>query len=316
MKLNHKTTINTSARHGFSLIELMIVIAIIGILMAIILPALSGVNRRAAVVEQSAEFSKIDTAISQFASDMGVEPWSEIILTENGSSASWDPTSATKIRRIWPTFNFTQDIDFNGDLLVTGDAGGGGTITLTGSECLLFFLAGVLDRDSDGNGSISPAELDRSAPVTHLGFSKNPINPFSKTGANRQGPWFTFDVGRMKDVDAVFDGMPEYFATLGDASVPIHFASANNGQGYYSWTTIYVQSDGRTAWNKDSHQLIAAGSDNELGFVPDPYLYPIAPTAPLPPLPRLQYANTDSVNGRSKEADNVTNFKQGSTLGD
>ena len=312
MKLNHKTTINTSARHGFSLIELMIVIVIIGILMAIVLPALSGVNRRAAVVEQSAEFSKIDTAIAQFASDMGVEPWSEIILTENAGPpalAPWDPTSKTKIRRIWPTFNFTQDIDFNGDLLITGDASGGGTITLTGSECLLFFLAGVLDRDANGDGSISAAELDPAAPVTHLGFSKNPVNPFSKTGANRQGPWFNFDVGRMKDVDAVYDGMPEYFATLGDASVPIHFASANNGQGYYTGVAIYVQSDGRTAWNKDGHQLISAGSDNELGFVP----YPAPPT---PANTRLQYANTDSVNGRSKEADNVTNFKQGSTLGD
>lgn len=304
MKLTHQISRPRHTRHGFSLIELLVVIVIIGILMALVLPALAAVRRRAAVAEQAAEFSKIDTAITQFTSDMGVEPWSEIILTENGSSATWDPTSATRIRRIWPTFNFSQDIDFNGDFALTGDASGSGTITLASSECLVFFLAGAFSRDTDGNGSISATEAEM--PAAYLGFSKNPINPYSKTGSNRQGPWFTFDAGRLKDSDG--DGMPEYYPTLGEANVPMHFASSNNGQGYYSGVTVYVQADARTPWNKDGHQLIAAGFDNDLGFVP----YSVPPAA----APRLQYANSESLNGRPLEADNVTNFKQGSTLGD
>ena len=307
MKLNPHNTSPRHTRHGFSLIELLVVIVIIGILMALILPALSGVRRRAAVAEQAAEFSKIDTAITQFTSDMGVEPWSELVVTEDTSVIDWDATpelilSRTRIRRIWPTFGFSGQIDFNGDFAFTGDSSGGGTITLAGSECLVFFLAGPFSRDADGDGSISAAEA--VLPAAYLGFSKNPINPCSTTGTNRQTPWFNFDPDRLTDADS--DGMPEYYPTLGEANVPIHFASANNGQGYYSGVTIYVQADGRTAWNKDSHQLIAAGFDNELGFVP----------YSIPPAARLTYANSGSLSGRPMEADNVTNFKQGSTLGD
>jgi prepilin-type N-terminal cleavage/methylation domain-containing protein len=306
MKLNHHPSLKPAPRHGFSLIELLIVIVIIGILMALIIPTLASIRRTAAVVQQSAEFSKLDTAISQFASDMGVEPWSEIILTENGTSSTWDPASATKIRRIWPTFNFQQDIDFNGDLAFTGDSSGSGRITLTGSECLLFFLGGMLDRDADRNGSISIEELREDAVVTHVGFSKSPVNPFSKTGSNRQGPWFDFDIARKSDKDVqgnIRDYMPEYFATIGDQSTAVHFASANNGQGYFSGVSIYVQSDGRTPWNKDSHQLVAAGFDNVLGFDP------LAGT-------RMTYANAESVSGNLQQADNVASFKPGSTLGD
>lgn len=298
MKLNTTPTRNArQSRHGFTLIELMVVIVIIGILMALILPALAGVRRRAAVSEQAAEFAKIDTAISTFTSDMGVEPWSEIVLTEDPGSVAWDSVSMTRIRRIWPTFNFTATVDFNADGDITD------TITLAGSECLVFFLGGTLSRDADGDGAVSPAEA--SNPPSLIGFSKNPINPCSMTGTNRQGPWFTFEVNRLKDVDS--DGMFEYYPTLGDQNVPIHYASANNGQGYFSGVSIYVQSDGRTPWNKDSHQLVAAGFDNNLGFLP--YVLPAAGI-------RMAYANADSISGRPLESDNVTNFKQGSTLGD
>ena len=138
MKLNPENITPRHTRHGFSLIELLVVMVIIGILMALILPALAAVRRRAAVTEQGAEFSKVDTAITVFTSDMGVEPSSELVVSEDASLASWDSTpelilSRTRLRRIWPTFNFGGLIDFNADGNFTGDASGGGLDGL-GSE--------------------------------------------------------------------------------------------------------------------------------------------------------------------------------------
>ena len=63
MKLNHHPSLKPAPRHGFSLIELLIVIVIIGILMALILPALRGVTGQAAIVEQLSECSKIGTKL-------------------------------------------------------------------------------------------------------------------------------------------------------------------------------------------------------------------------------------------------------------
>ena len=86
---------------------------------------------------------------------------------------------------------------------------------------------------------------------------------------------------------------------------PIPVCSANNGQGYFAGSVLR-SADGRTPWNKDSHQLVAAGFDNDLGFLP---------YARLKHLPnKLQYAKFNI--WPTLEADNVTNFKQGVTLGD
>ncbi|MCL5459979.1 hypothetical protein M3M33_15180, partial [Loigolactobacillus coryniformis] len=73
-------------------------------------------------------------------------------MTENPGVTAWDSVSMTRIRRIWPTFNFAATIDFNAD----GDMAD--AITLAGSECLVFFLGGSLSRDTDGDGTVSVTE--------------------------------------------------------------------------------------------------------------------------------------------------------------
>jgi hypothetical protein len=205
--------------------------------------------------------------------------------------------------------DFTTLVDFNGDNDKTD------VLTLTSSECLLFFLGGMRD------GSSFPLTLETAA-IT--GFSANREKPFARGGDNRTGPQFTFDSGRFIDLDG--DGMPEYRDLATDGDVATVFASSNNGQGYDKLgedknsnnvldagedtngngvlegaVAHYHQSDGTTAWNENSFQLISPGEDGKFGFVTEPQPFVV-----------LTWSAGSTVTG--EQADNISNFAP-STMG-
>jgi hypothetical protein len=157
-----------------------------------------------------------------------------------------------------------------------------------------------MSRDQNGNAIVDPAEV--SLAPTWIGFSKNPVAPFITSGANRHVSLFTFDPARLVDTDS--DGMREYLDSFPGQKTPLHFVSSNNGQGYSPLMSRYVQADQKTAWNKDSHQLISPGIDGDLGF---------NPTAGSK---GVYIDGTELIGTRVAEADNVANFKPGNTLGD
>jgi prepilin-type N-terminal cleavage/methylation domain-containing protein len=320
-----KTQTNRTARprSAFTLLELVIVIAIIGMLSSLLFFGIGGALRGVAVTEVKAEFTQLETAMTTFESDYGVIPPSRIVLTENPGATAWDPVSKSVLRKMFGSnVDFTTLVDFNGDNDKTD------VLTLTSSECLLFFLGGMRnldDEDTNNNGILDAGEdtnnngiIDPIIGKTLTGFSANREKPFARGGDNRTGPQFTFDSGRFIDLDG--DGMPEYRDLATDGDVATVFASSNNGQGYDKLgedknsnnvldagedtngngvlegaVAHYHQSDGTTAWNENSFQLISPGEDGKFGFdvAPNPF---VAQT----------WSPGSTVTG--EQADNISNF--------
>ena len=278
-----QSTSATHRRSGFTILELLIVITIIGILSALLFYAFGGALRTVAVTEVKAEFTQLESSMKKFESDYGVIPPSSIVLTEDPGATAWDVISKSVLRKMFGSnVDFTQVVDFNND----GDTTD--VITLTSSECLLFFLGGMPDGTTG---------------TTLTGFSANKEKPFARGGDNRVDPQFTgFDSNRFIDEDG--DGMPEYRDLATDLSVATIYASSNNGQGYSDSdgsVAHFHQADGATAWNKNSFQLISPGADGDFGFDEEPN-------------PFVVLTWTDSSSATGAQSDNIANFAPG-TMG-
>ncbi len=302
MKRSSNQPATTPSRSGFTLLELLMVIVIIGILMALVLPALSGARTRARIAEVASEISQLDNAISKFKSVYNVEPPSSLYVPSVGGT--WAASDRSKVRAIWPQFDFAT----NGGL-------GAGNFHLNGAECLVFFLGGV---------------PTTSTPRTLLGFSKNPRTPWSSTGTNREGPFFEFRPDRLVDVDG--DTVVEYVDPLPDQQTPYAYFSSQ-GRSYKRTNSV-----GSGLSEQDDFD-IHGGNSNVLDFSAV-YLKTLTPAQPhrssgyqiiSPGFDRLYglggvYTDgTELVNGdlngnsipdvgevwRAVEADNITNFTNG-----
>ena len=323
-------------RAGFTLVELVIVVAIIGILAAIITPAVMRSFGAARDAKVKVEITQLASAVTAFKATFGVEPPSRIVLFEGAADGAdsggndWDDyttysvggeakRSRAWIKRLWTRFDFSAARDLNGD----GDSTD--VYQLNGAECLAFFLGGPCIQVG---GRLAPQ-----------GFSKNPQNPFAPpltTGESREGPFFEFDSARLTNVTGGY--FPEYLDSLPDQTVPYVYFSSYDGQGYdaadgisinsvtlnpyYSVTedtnlngTLDTGEDRITSpastisvieyFNPRSFQIISAGVDNMHGT--GGFFDPARPQVSL----KYGRPATSAANSPQAEYDNITNFNAG-----
>lgn len=112
-------------KHGFTLIELMIVVAIIGILAAVALPAYQDYTVRARVAEGLSLASAAKTAIAENAANGGASlssGWVAPSATSNVSSISIGSTGVITVTTTTRAggFSFTLTPTANGNSLAAG----------------------------------------------------------------------------------------------------------------------------------------------------------------------------------------------------
>ena len=165
-------------RRGFTMIELLMVIVIIGILVSLLLPVVGYAVRAGRVAQVHSEIQAIGQALADFKSQYGIYPPSRILVCEDGDYSDAHvgtnykplvPRSLSVLRRVWPRLAFTSSgvkptipggwYDFNGDHIKNEP------YVMFGHECLAFFLGGIPMQTTDG--------------YALTGFSRNPLNPFT-----------------------------------------------------------------------------------------------------------------------------------------
>lgn len=298
---------------GFTLVELLIVIAVIAVLVTLLLPAIGGVRQRARVAEVTFEIKAIESAMVAFKTQMGGDVPGSITIP--GTTGTWDARSKSIIRQFFPEFDFT----------VNGGADWTAPIVLNGSECLTFFLGGLRKSNTE---------------VELIGFSKNPARPFERTSKNRIGPFFKFNAARMMDFDG--DGVLEYKDPLPSQTQPYVYLAGQSGSyntsfndstspgvwwnndswhptdttqqliqlGYYSTFLVYDTSTAATTAATDTAQERMAGSTpiNPRGY------QIISPGADKRYGTGGLFKADDTGSLSTEDADNITNFHSG-TLG-
>ncbi len=90
----------TKNNYGMTLVEIMIVLAIIGSIMALLLPRIGGAQDKAKVKEAKIQIGQLINAMTQYYSDCGKYPESiDGLLKQDPNCSNWGPEPYFKVQK-------------------------------------------------------------------------------------------------------------------------------------------------------------------------------------------------------------------------
>ena len=116
-----------NAQKGFTLIELMIVVAIIGILAAIAIPAYQNYTKRAHVTEGLNLAGGAKTAVTEYFSSKGQWPSDNTTAgIASASSITGNAVSSVSVNASQITITYNTQVTSGGTIILQGSSTGGG----------------------------------------------------------------------------------------------------------------------------------------------------------------------------------------------